>query len=1282
MEQLQKAMAAAEGWLTRVSKKMESLLVRDPPPTPSELVEALEEFDKRLARLEEVQTQIELEIDPDQLESYLDQADATRQKARQTRLLCANRLKEISAPDKDKDSTDSEAPSVQAKLPKLELPRFNGEITQWQSFWDQFSSHIDDTDLPIISKLTYLLSLLDGPAKDAVEGVPHTSASYKTVVDLLRERFGKPECIIHAHVQALLSLQVPVDQGKNYITQLWRLRDEVIKHTRSLDALGVTGKQCEVLLTPIIVSRLPPELRLLWSRDCSGNESDLDWLLKWLKKEIEVIERSEMYMSNSPAPKPNAKNEEKKKVSGKENKKNLFTASALHAVSPTENFCCVFCNKKNHKSEKCFKFLALDGQQRFDKLKELGVCFKCLNSGHISKKCKIKCAKCKGNHNVTMCDIKLNEPVAPQANLPVASDNPSGPPAVAMLSGHYSNKTVLQTAKVKVVNNKGGIISAKLIFDSGCDRTYVSNKCVNKCKPDWVTRTEVPYSSFGGHTSGRDIQSNVYKLQVLDDKGKVISIFAAGIPKICNPLVRPVVPAHILDAFSHLHLADDFDNTSPVELDILIGLDYFWSLITPKNAVQVGETVAMKSVFGWILSGNIGKCSVSGMFSTSAFMSSSSQLLCISEVSDADVSKFWDLETIGITSKEYKEDIEDKVVKEFRDKINFVNGKYEVQLPWKDNSVKDSLISNEYQAMKRLNKLLVKLDKDKDLEAEYMKVFDEYESLGIIEEVPSEEVLQCGPIYYMPHRPVVRLNSSSTKIRPVFDASAKGPNGISLNDCMLTGPSLNPDLVEILIRFRRWPYVVTADIVKAFLQISVHHQDKNVHRFLMPGKNGVKHMRFNRIVFGNTSSPFILNAIVKCHISNYSDCEVVQDLKRDMYADNWFSGADSVEEVASKYSTAYNIMAEANMSLEKLSSNSVMVASKFSDKMQILRDDEANSVLGLKWSSHTDTFSYCGLNHDSEFEVSYTKRTVLSLIAKVFDPCGFISPFIMYAKILFQDIWKLGVSWDDKLPDDLEVKFKKCIDSTKHLNSLAISRCYFTNVPWKSIEYIEIHGYGDASEKGFGACVYLRVCLGNSCQSSLVMSKTRVAPIKKLTLPKLELMGALLCARLVRFVENALDLKIKPKIACWTDSTITLGWIKSNSVIKDVYVNNRVREIQQLTPPSHWYHCCGLDNPADLMTRGLLAEKLVNNNFWFNGPSNLADPKFSIQDNDTSAAINETVNHKLEDNLACLTVQTVTSMFDVEKYNNLFKSLRIVGYVLRFINNCRGKKVRIWGEDQ
>ena len=306
----------------------------------------------------------------------------------------------------------------------------------------------------------------------------------------------------------------------------------------------------------------------------------------------------------------------------------------------------------------------------------------------------------------------------------------------------------------------------------------------------------------------------------MNDKGEPVCIYAASIPKICNPLVRPVVPDHVLNAFNHLVLADDFDDNSPLKIDILVGLDYYWSLMTPKNAIQVENVVAMKSVFGWILSGNIGKCynnsDVLGMSANLTCVPSSPQLLCISEVSDSDMSKFWDLETIGISSKEYKEDIKDNVIKEFQEKIEFVNGRYEVQLPWRNNSVKDSLMSNQNQAMKRLNRLLVKLDKDEDLKVEYIKIFDEYESKGIIEEVPLEEVLQHNPIYYLPHRPVVKLSSSTTKVRPVFDASAKGPNGISLNDCMVTGPSLNPDLVEIMIRFRRFPYVISADIAKAF----------------------------------------------------------------------------------------------------------------------------------------------------------------------------------------------------------------------------------------------------------------------------------------------------------------------------------------------------------------------------------------------------------------------------------------------------------------------------------
>lgn len=726
----------------------------------------------------------------------------------------------------------------------------------------------------------------------------------------------------------------------------------MVKHTRSLEAQGITGKQCEVLLTPMIVSRLPTSLRLIWSRDCSGHESDLEWLLNWLQREIEVRERSEMY-------KEDAKHGVVKKgikKGGKGFKEKLFTASALYAASPVEGSVpgCVFCNKKNHKSENCYKFLALEGQQRFDRLKELGVCFKCLNSGHMSKKCSAKCSKCQGDHIGSMCGIRLNV----VSKVKMEDNAVKHPQPIVMLSGHQRNKTVLHTAKVKVVNNRGNIVTARLLFDSGCDRSYVSNKLVKKCKPEWVTSTDAHYSSFGGHRSNKDVQSNVYKLRIMNDKGDVFPIMLTDIPSICDPLVRPLVPIHILKAFSHSNLADDFDHSSPLDLDILIGLDYYWNLLSPKDTVQVGQVVAMKSVFGWILSGNVGTCSdLKGVSSSPAFKSSSSQLLCISKISDADMSRFWDLETVGISpSKECKEDTRNNVVQEYSDKINMVNGRYEVHLPWRDNIIKDTLMSNESQAKKRLNKLLVKLNKEEDLKAEYLKVFDEYKYLGIIEEVPLDEIVHPGPIYYMPHRPVVKL-SGSTKVRPVFDASAKGPNGISLNDCMRTGPSLNPDLVEILIRYRRWPYVVTADIVKAFLQISVHNQDRDVHRFLLQKENDVRHMRFTRVVFGNTASPFLLNATIKTHLSKYRDCEVIQDLQRDMYVDNWFCGADSESEVTNKYTTAHTIMSEANMSLEKVVTNSMMVVSRFKDKINFINDDGINSVLGLKWSKDSDVFT-------------------------------------------------------------------------------------------------------------------------------------------------------------------------------------------------------------------------------------------------------------------------------------------------------------------------------------
>ncbi|XP_042874774.1 uncharacterized protein LOC122254950 [Penaeus japonicus] len=910
MKKIKKARCACKGWLTRASEAIGDILAK-PDVTLIELEHAIKQYDKRLEKFDEVQEEYESVVEDSALDQVLDDAHEFRTQCAKFRILAEAKVKELVAADaQDIVSQDSQA-AVNVKLPKLELPKFSGDVIQWQSFWDQFISHIDATDIPVISNIS--------------------TSSEKSV------------------------------------TQLWKLRDEILTHVRSLEALGVTGKAIEAP-TPIILSRLPHDLRLEWARDGDGHESDLDFLLDFLYKEISRQERSEAFRGKKNVA-------EVKTESSAPKKKFLSSCKALHTSFKQELPVCCFCKKK-HKSENCFNVQKLSGQERGEKIRSLGVCFKCLNSGHSSRFCKaqIKCASCEGNHTFS---------------------------CVA------SSWTLAQDKQEKSSGSEVGQLL--------------------------------------GSQVGKEELRNIFKISMLDKDNNVVPVITAEIPKICQPLVRPVVPNHVLNSFSHVELADDYNSASPMVIDVLIGLDYYWTLISAADAIQKECVVAMRSIFGYVLSGRL----PDSAHTTSRY--SETQLLCISPLSDSDLCKFWDLETVGIKPKEVVQDNSDsKVMQEFKNNVQFKADRYEVALPWKNDSVKEKLINNESIVRRRLYRLQVKLDKDKELKKDYLKVLASYEDENIIEEVPSNEISNVNPIYYMPHRPVIKLNSSSTKIRPVFDASASCFNGVSLNDCLHSGPSLNPDLVEVLVRFRRWPIAITADIKKAFLQINVRKEDKDVHRFLLPKEDGTS----------------------KTH------------------------------EVQPK--------------------------------------------------------------PDDSVEVSHTKRSILSIIAKMFDPLGLISPFIMYGKILFQEVWKLKLDWDEELPLELKVKFQKWIHSSQSLNAFHVDRSYFPGMLWGDLkDNIELHGFGDASEKGYGACVYLRVPVDNSSfKVSLVMSKSRVAPIKALTLPRLELMGALLCSRLVNFVKNFLHLDSRTKVMCWSDSTIALSWIKdlSDGSI-DVPLNNVSDEV-------------------------------------------------------------------------------------------------------------------------
>ena len=418
-----------------------------------------------------------------------------------------------------------------------------------------------------------------------------------------------------------------------------------------------------------------------------------------------------------------------------------------------------------------------------------------------------------------------------------------------------------------------------------------------------------------------------------------------------------------------------------------------------------------------------------------------------------------------------------------------------------------------------------------------------------------------------------------------------------------TDPNLNPGIADVILRFRRWKFVVSADVKKAFLQIKLKEHYQDVHRFLLRKAGELRTMRFSRVAFGVNCSPFLLSATIRHHLLKYLPAlPAVRELQENLYVDDFLSGADTEAEAKRLYQDADQIMTDAGMTLAKWTSNESSVLGNGVESQAL---SEYVKVLGVSWEHERDAFRFGGAELPDP--VRYTKHVVLSLLTRVFDPLGFILPVIVTARFLFQGIWKLGLCWDEDLPMDLQSEVKKWIDGLKILREVAIPRPFFEG-QWKGSEgRIELHAFGDASIKGYGACVYMRYRdPDGKIQCTLVRSCARVATIQRKSLPRLELLVSLVTAQLLDSVKKALHLP-RVKFTCWSDSMVALGWIKGLPSRWKQWVANRVTTIQGLTGPENWIHIAGLENPADLVSRGVSGDALLQSDLWWHGPSLLRE---------------------------------------------------------------------------
>lgn len=855
-------------------------------------------------------------------------------------------------------------------------------------------------------------------------------------------------------------------------------------------------------------------------------------------------------------------------------------------------------------------------------------------------------------------------------------------------------RVLLQTAVVYIKGNEGNFIAAKTLLDNGSMINLVSSELADKLHLQ-KENVNLSVGCLSGISTTVKSKVNATICNTERTYSRKLDFFV--IPKITHLMPLKQFDIANIPILGGIKLADPDFNNRKGKIHLLLGSEIFFDLIRSGQIyVPNSNLILQNSAFGYLVSGSIEDLPNDNQLAHCG-------LVC--ENVEAQLKQFFDLESIGIRDDPNCYD-EDKALEIFNKTVDFRDNRYVVSLPWRKNW--EQLEDNFSVAENRLKGLARRMQCNNTLYLNYREILREYLNQDIIERVSDTSKPENKPVFYLPHQAVYRQESVTTKMRIVFDASSHEVGRLSLNDCLWQGINLNPNMFHLLVYFRLNKVAIVGDVEKAFLQIVLAEKDRDAVRFLFVEKNDaalynpenqLEVYRFKRVLFGVNSSPFLLAATIKLHIQKFRDVypDVFRILDTCMYVDDLITGADNELEAFKISNAAREIMSTASMNLRKWVTNDESLTRKWNEEhfdIHPLSLNESSEkilkVLGIQWNVREDSLSIeiaCLI--DSLKGKKNTKRVILQTAGKIYDPLGLITPFTVRLKFLLQRVWLRKLSWDAELPSDLSDEWSQWCSEILQLNNFRVPRFVLDSCDGN----IEIHVFSDASQKSYGAAVYVRVRNRETVSVNLIASKSRVAPVKRVSLPRLELLGALIAARLGTEVKKVLDRKGLSNIFFWSDSKVTLYWIKGSYRKWKSFVQNRVNEIQKLTDPDSWSYCSTKDNPADLLTRGVSASSLMNSSKWWTCADFLIEPHTSNKDLQTTVpeyltqAERESCLHEskgsVESDVNDGSERIMLIHEDFNLYNkllnisnNYYKIINILSYIFRFIFNCRCKNKR------
>ncbi|XP_059225803.1 uncharacterized protein LOC131997935 [Stomoxys calcitrans] len=1189
--------------------------------------------------------------------------------------------------------TPTQQASVQPSnfhLPACDTESFRGDYQSWPSFRDMFSAiYVNNSSLSKVQKLFHLRKKTEGEAHDIVKKCPLTNNGFDIAWSNLKDRFENKRMLVHSQLRILFNLSTITTESSEDIKCLQRDINSCIS---SLKLYDIDVSSWDAIFVFVCSTKLPRVTLSLWEQSIKNKKDISKWtdLDSFLSSRYQTLET--ICEINGPF-NADKTNSSCKKQATPLNKK--INSNHAKVSPPTSNPPCNLCANEPHTIRKCPKFLNMKIDDRQSCIRRLNLCLNCFAKAHSVKDCKSphNCYSCGKRHNTLLhrdvkpvhdtnpasshsqiqnSELQQIQSTIPQSSVHHASlEQVSFPPFSSSASNiqscfaAHSQNVLLGTALVEI-SHLGLKYFVRALIDSGSQGTFISERVFNILKLPFQP-IEADIAGLNGVTSAKSRKMATFSISPRFDSDLHVNVTALVVPQLSGDLPTSSINPSVLVEFPNIRLADPkFLESS--RIDLLIGADIFNNILLDNVRRNIcGSLVAQETIFGWIITGPIRNNPKVSSYSTIVSYFSETNL-------EKQLKRFWEVEEVPqkpllSESDSFCEKLYSETTKRDSD------GRYIVSLPFKESFSYNSPQIGRSRSIASAQFLRneSRLSKNMSLKDEYDSVIQEYLDLGHMAKVPIPVEEEFPRHYYLPHHAVIKPDRTTTKVRVVFNASCPTSSGTSLNDILYPGPVLQNDLTLLLLRWRLYRYVFSADIEKMYRQIRINKDHSCFQRILFRTKPNeqIQDFELQTVTFGVNAAPYLairtlMQLAEDCSSSYPLASHIIRD---DMYVDDVLTGCHDLQLALKAKDQLISALNSACFPLRKWASNSKEILQSL-PKEHILKEDfllfddsSLTKTLGVRWNAMLDKFLF--VIQATPCKESYTKREVFSEISKIFDPAGWLAPIVVLAKILMRHVWLSKVDWDEKITSKCFQDWKNLLDDFSTINSIQIPR-WISYAPSFRIQF---HAFCDASENAYAAVIYSRVeDESRHVSVNLLTSKSRVAPVKCLSIPKLELLGATLLAEVVESVIPSMNLP-SYEIFKWTDSTIVLAWLRKPACNWKTFVANRVSTISSKVGIDNWFHVDTLFNPADLASRGVYPKDLIENNLWWCGPKWLSESR-------NSWPISDDIIDDTELEQKALRVHLATNSDNHEiigRFSSFHRAIRVICYIFRFFHKTHPK---------